>query len=95
MRSAIARSKRVLLAAGFPWSVITGRYSAYGNTQKVTTGIHVWRVGVSKTVSVNWRGEIFSTDFDSRTLRVALAVSALRDAGLPYDDRGWLECDGE
>ena len=32
-RSAIAKAKRILLAAGFPWSKTTGRYSAFSGTR--------------------------------------------------------------
>lgn len=95
VKSAIARAKRVLLAAGFPWSKTTGRYHPFASTQKTTHGVKVTRVGCSNEVAlhVRWRDYESGTEARSeRHLIEALAVATLREAGLPFDDRGWLKC---
>jgi hypothetical protein len=94
-KSAIARAKKVLLAAGFPWSVIKGRYSPYYNTQTVTSGIVVKRVGFSKKISVHFRDSraaYSESVFQEGLLIKALAIATLREAGLPFQDNGFLEC---
>jgi hypothetical protein len=89
--SAIARAKKVLLAAGFPWSTKKGRYQPFFNTQVVTPGVTITRVGYSDTVAVHVReGRVLNRE-DRRWIEV-LAIATLREAGLPFDDRGWLEC---
>lgn len=81
----------MLLAAGFPWSVTTGRYQPYCNTQRTTFGVRVTRIGISESVSVNvWGGEHHPRD--TTRLMEALAIATLREAGMPFDDRGWLAC---
>ena len=63
-KSAIARAKRVLLAAGLPWSRTTGRYSPFGfQTQKTTAGVRVQRVGCSDTIALHVYG--YSTPGDA------------------------------
>lgn len=94
-KSAIAKAKKILVAAGFPWSVTTGRYQPYGNTQVTTRGIRVTRVGYSSTVALHSYGYTgsFSSALDGeRRLIEALAIATLREAGMPFDDRGWLAC---
>lgn len=93
-RSAIARAKKVLVAAGFPWSTITGRYTPFNNTQKVTAGVTVRRIGCSETVSLHTRDrDLYTAEAsEDRRLMQALAIMTLREAGLPFDDRGWLAC---
>lgn len=93
-RSAIARAKRVLLAAGLPWSVTTGRYHPFANEQKTTNGVRVTRIGCSSTISLHVWGNHYSNP-ESRAADRALmqkALEVLRADGLPFDDRGWLEC---
>jgi len=90
-KSGIARCKKVLLAAGFVWSTTTGRYTPFNNQQKTTRGVRVTRVGCSKTVAVHARGYEFRPRDDARWVE-ALAIATLREAGLPMDDRGWMEC---
>lgn len=89
-RSAIARAKRVLAKAGIPWSVTTGRYQPFFNPQKTTKGVRVTRIGVSETVHMSAWGFTHSVE-ESRDLE-RRALEALRTAGLPFDDRGWLAC---
>jgi len=94
-QSAIARAKRVLLAAGFAWSKTTGRYSAFGGTQKTTHGVRVTRLGCSDTVVLHVYDSKYLSSDEARTRRIDLetrAIAALRAAGLPFDSRGWLEC---
>lgn len=85
--SAIARCKRILKAAGFPWWEVKGRYTPFDNQQIHTPGIRVRRVGYSTNVAVQ-----VNVERGDHGLVEALAVSTLRDAGLPFDDRGWLAC---
>lgn len=97
-RSAIARAKRILLAAGFEWSRTIGRYSPFANTQRTTPGVTITRVGCSDTVAIHSHVDGWE---HSEAARVAAremtqrAIAVLRAAGLPFDDRGWLECDGK
>lgn len=90
--SAIARAKKVLLKAGFPWSKTVGRYSPFGG-QRVSRGVRVQRIGLSETVAVHVYGYSYyrSEDEEGRLVH-ALAIATLRDAGMPFDDRGWLAC---
>lgn len=93
-RSAIARAKRILLAAGFQWSVTTGRYQPFANTQVTTRGVRVTRVGCSDTVALHIWGDTLTSDAARQRRRemMASALETLRAAGMPFDDRGWLEC---
>jgi len=93
-RSAIARAKKVLTKAGFPWSTTTGRYAPYGSEQVTTDGVRVSRVGVSETVAlhVHSAGWLSGGAKEEYRLINALAIATLREAGLPFDDRGWLAC---
>lgn len=93
-KSAINRAKKVLVAAGFPWSVTSGRYQPFFNEQKTSDGVRVTRVGCSETIAIhihdgNKMGEAARAD---RRLMEALAIATLREAGMPFDDRGWLAC---
>ena len=81
--SAIARAKRVLMAADIPWSTYTGRYPNHS----VSPGIKVARVGCSDKVCIHACGRVPGPRELERQ-----AVEVLRAAGLPFDDRGWLEC---
>ena len=90
-RSAIAKAKRILLAAGFTLSKTTGRYHPFARTQKTTHGVKVTRIGCSETISMYMHmGEHY--DRDVMRSETALALKALRDGGMPFDDRGWLAC---
>lgn len=90
-QSAIARAKKVLLAAGFAWSTSTGRYHPFANTKVTTPGVRVTRIGCSDAVAVHAYASGYG-ERESRRWTEALAIATLRDAGLPFDDRGWLEC---
>lgn len=89
-RSGIARAKKILLAAGFPWSKTTGRYAFFDSTQRTADGVRVTRVGCSNTIATYVINKYGSWD-ESRLIEM-LAIATLREAGLPFDDRGWLEC---
>lgn len=93
-QSAIARAKKVLTAAGFPWSVTTGRYHPFASTKRSTDGVKVSRVGCSETIALHVRVERWAhvADFSGHHLIEGLAIATLREAGLPFDDRGWLAC---
>lgn len=93
-RSAIARAKKVLVAAGFPWSVKKGRYTPYFNQQTVSKGVKVTRIGCSESIAIHVSGYWTASEGDRSTNRwiEALAIATLREAGLPFDDRGWLAC---
>lgn len=97
-QAAIARAKRVLIAAGFPWSKTSGRYSPFTNEQVTTLGMRVTRIGCSTSVSVSvhgWSRLPFTSELKERMhFMQKWAVITLREAGLPFDDRGWLECAG-
>lgn len=90
-RSAIARARRILLKAGFSWSQTKGRYSPYGGTQYTTKGLRVTRVGCSDAVALHVWGDNYAKREERREL-LAGALQVLREAGMPFDDRGWLEC---
>lgn len=90
-KSGIAKAKRILVNAGFPWSVTTGRYSPFGGTQKTTPGIRVTRIGCSESISVSAWG-MTRRNRDASNWMEALAIATLRQAGMPFDDRGWLAC---
>lgn len=89
-RSGIARAKKILLKAGFEWSRTTGHYSPFASTQHISDGVKVTRVGVSGSITIHvhmrhWKRE------EAFALK-RRAIEALRAGGLPFDDRGWLEC---
>ncbi len=92
--SAIARAKRVLLAAGFAWSRSTGQYHPFADTKITTAGVRVTRIGCSDTIAIH----VYDSNSMGEAARLARrelnarALAALRAAGLPFDDRGWLEC---
>ncbi len=93
-QSAIARAKKVLLAAGFQWSVSGGRYQPYGSTKITSYGVRVTRVGCSDSITLHVYDSNSTSDQarDARRNLRASALDALRAAGLPFDDRGFLEC---
>lgn len=90
-KSAIAKAKRILTRAGFPWGRIEGRYTPFDNQQRVVPGIFVSRVGCSGTIALAWRGE--RPPGPVRAERVAIDV--LRAANMPFDDRGFLACEND
>lgn len=89
-KSAIAKAKRVLQAAGVPWSSVTGRYAPYGSTKHWTHGVRVSRIGCSETIALHTYPHSQPRD-ETRALKEQ-ALTALRAAGMPFDDRGWLAC---
>ena len=94
-RSAINRCKKVLTAAGFPWSVTTGRYSPYNNQQKTSFGVRVQRVGCSNTVSLHVYDDLMLDNEEKRNTRrliLALATQTLREAGIPIQDNTFIDC---
>ena len=94
-KSAIAKAKKILVAAGFPWSVTTGRYQPYFNEQVTTRGVRVSRVGCSESIALHVYGythDISEERKQERRMMEALAIATLREAGMPFDDRGWLAC---
>ena len=94
-RSAIARAKKLLIAAGLPWSTTTGRYTPFFNRQHTTYGLRITRVGVSDSIALHVWGDNASISDEAKAKRKALqarALEVLRAGGLPFDDRGWLDC---
>lgn len=92
-RSAIARAKRILTGAGMRWSRTTGRYSPFGGTQKTTHGVRVTRIGCSACIALHvYDGGDVLWGREARREIHARALEILREGGLPFDDRGWLEC---
>lgn len=89
--SALARCRRTLKAAGFELSQKIGRYHPFESTQTLTHGVRVTRVGCSSTIALHGHLGRYAKSEDIRALE-ARALEALRAAGLPFDDRGWLEC---
>lgn len=88
--SALARCRRVLKRAGIPLYTISGRYRPLGPAQKQTPGVKVSRVGLGRNIALHaWLGSAAPIekvkDLESR------AIAVLREAGLPFDGRGWLE----
>lgn len=94
-RSAIARAKRALVAAGLPWSKTTGRYSPYFSQQRTTFGLRVTRIGCSDTIALNAYGDRRISMLAAQQELQAKGLEVLRAAGLPFDDRGWLVCGAE
>lgn len=94
-KSGIVRAKKALIAAGFPWSVTTGRYHPFANEQRTTSGVRVTRLGCSGTITISvYDGNRMGSEArDTRRWVEALAIATLREAGMPFDDRGWLECE--
>lgn len=90
--SAIARAKKILLAAGFPWSKTIGRYSAFSDTRYTTVGVKVARIGCSETIAIHTHASRYGFDREGTRLIQACAIATLREAGMPFDDRGWLAC---
>ena len=83
-KSAIARAKRILLAAGFVWSKTTGRYP----NSKTSNGVCVVRIGHGLRLVFVF--PIIQVPGETRAATTR-ATEALRAGGLPFDDRGWLE----
>lgn len=98
-RSGIVRAKKVLIAAGFPWSTTTGRYHPFANEQRTTNGVKVTRVGCSGTIAIHVHSHAWTHGNTGAREDIcwiqALAIATLREAGMPFDDRGWLECDND
>ena len=90
-QAAIARAKRTLIKASFEWSVTRGRYHPFANTQTTTQGVRVTRVGCSSTIALHAWGYTYEPREVSQALETK-AIETLRAAGLPFDDRGYLEC---
>lgn len=86
-KSAIVRAKRILLAAGFAWSKTTGRYPNHVTTR----GVRVTRVGCGDAISLHVHNGTYGSREERRDIHKR-AIAALRAGGLPFDDRGWLEC---
>jgi hypothetical protein len=93
-KSAIAKAKKILVAAGIPWSKSTGRYSPFSQTKITTHGVKVHRIGCSDSIALHvYNGERTSEAArNERRELEAKAIQILRDAGMPFDDRGWLHC---
>lgn len=96
-KSALVRARRVLGKAGFPLSRTTGRYTPYNNEQVTTDGVSVTRLGLSSTITLHvttWASRHIETaaQREERKLVLALAIQTLREAGLAFDERGWLDC---
>lgn len=98
-KSAARRARRVLKAAGVPLYRVVGRYSPYGGAQKVEPGANVSRLGCSDAISLHARSS--ASSYYSATIAqadrelFARALAALRADGLAFDDRGFLECEGD
>ncbi len=92
-KSAIARAKRILLAAGFPWSKTTGRYSPFADTKRTSHGVRVTRVGCSTTIALHAYLGRYAERGHTKLIE-ACAIATLREGGLPFDDRGFLDCTG-
>lgn len=97
-RSGIARAKRILLAAGFAWSKTTGRYEPFRSTKVTTKGVKVTRLGCSSTIVLHVHDGRDGYSYNNEAVRAERrdmerrAIDALRAGGLPFDDRGWLDC---
>jgi hypothetical protein len=93
-QSALARSRRVLKVAGVPLAKKHGRYSPFGQTQTWEPGVRLSRVGLSSCISLTSVLSTYSssTDEERRALE-RRALELLRADGLPFDHRGWLECE--
>ena len=91
VKSALARARKVLKAEGLPLFKSYGRYQPFCNPQRFDWGVKVTRVGCSKTIALHVRMGERSISSDDRPV-FERALVALRKAGLPFDDRGWLGC---
>lgn len=87
-QSALARSRRILKAAGFPIRKVTGRYHPFvQGTQKITHGVNVFRIGCSDTIAIITYG----AEWEGAEAQAKI-VEALRGGGMPFDDKGNLYC---
>lgn len=97
VRSALRRCRKVLRSAGIALSKTSGRYEPFCNKQIITRGIVITRIGVSATIAVSARlgRPRFGGNAELRETRQmeSEALTALRAAGLPFDERGWMECE--
>ena len=96
LKSALARVRRELKKLDLPLGKVEGRYSPYGNEQKITAGLKAHQVGCSRTISVyflhmHWHETDQQRDARKQVLRSA--IEALRAVGLPFDDKGYMDCE--
>ena len=95
VKSGLARIRRELKKLDVPLGKIEGAYHPYGPEQRITPGVQAHRVGCSRTISVEYTSARYETDA-ARAERKALirkVWAALRAAGLPLDDKGWMDCE--
>lgn len=90
VKSALSRARKILRAAGFPMGKVVGRYHPFMRTQTIEEGITVHRVGCSRNVAVG-----AYTTSHMRHPREREAIETLRNAGMPFDEKGWLACSYE
>lgn len=89
--SALKRVRKILRDAGYSLGKVTGPYSPFGNTQTSHEGPNASRVGCSRWISLHWtHSSPYCRKKRSQWMPEILAL--LREAGLPFDDKGWLEC---
>lgn len=90
VRSALARVRRELKAAGISLGRVEGRYHAFGPAQKIVPGWNVARVGMSSTVALHFLSRTHKKADEAPPLVEVVAL--LRTKGLPFDERGWMTC---
>ena len=93
-----ARIRKILAAKGFPMHKMTGRYAAFGGSQRGTEGFSASKVGCSKRVGVHYYGAYSGggshhVPREVRQARMAEAIAHLRSLGYRVDDAGYVDCD--
>ena len=91
--AALRAVRRTLKTAGWPMGKSLGRYAPYGKPKETIEGIAVRRIGVSGTVALTWMEKSWTPGLAKA--KVAEAVAVLRAKGFPFDERGWMVCEGE
>ena len=96
VKSGLARIRRELKKLNYPLGKVEGRYHPFGPRQRITPGLEAHRVGCSRSIAISFTRdhEIHESDAQ-REERKAITRSAwatLRAAGLPIDDKGWMDC---
>lgn len=97
VKSGLARIRKELKKLGYTLGKVEGRYHPYGEPQRVTPGINAHRVGCSRSIAVSYTMSHSVHESDAqREERKAITHKAwaqLRAAGLPLDDKGWMDCE--
>lgn len=99
INSARARVRNIIKLMGYPIGRIEGRYHPYGPEQTVIEGFRVSRVGCSRTLHVYYQISTARMGIESDASKQQrknlehLVWDELRKAGLPFDEKGYMDCE--